>query len=70
VLLRALGEPLLGTPRFYQEKKKQGQYELEISSFREWLKKNEARLKERANAEQPLIESARKKMSVATACRR
>ena len=68
-LLRALGEPLLGTPRFYEEKK-QGQYEQEISSFAEWLKKNEARLNERANAEKPQIESARKKMSVATACRR
>jgi Domain of unknown function (DUF4190) len=68
-LLRALGEPLLGTPRFYEEKK-QGQYEQEISSFAEWLKKNEARLNERANAEKPQIESVRKKTSVATACRR
>jgi hypothetical protein len=68
-LLLALGEPLLGTPRFYEEKK-QGQYEQEITSFAEWLKKNEARLNARANAEKPLIESARKKMSVATACRR
>jgi hypothetical protein len=68
-LLRALGEPLLGTPRFYEEKK-QGLYEQEVSSFAEWLKKNEARLNERANAEQPLIDSARKKMSGANACRR
>jgi len=68
-LLRALGKPLLGTPRFYEEKK-QGLYEQEVSSFAEWLKKNEARLNERANAEQPLIESARKKMSGANACRR
>jgi hypothetical protein len=68
-LLRTLGEPLLGTPRFYEEKK-QGQYAQEIGSFAEWLKKNEARLNERANTEKPLIESARKKMSVATACRR
>jgi len=68
-LLRSLGEPLLGTPRFYDEQK-QGQYKQEISSFAEWLKKNEARLNERSNAEKPLIESARKKMSVANACRR
>jgi hypothetical protein len=68
-LLRSLGEPLLGTPRFYEEKK-QGQYEQEISSFAEWLKKNEARLKERADVEKPLIENARQKMSIATACRR
>jgi hypothetical protein len=68
-LLRSLGEPLLGTPRFYEEKK-QGQYEQEIGSFAEWLKRNEARLSERATAEKPLIESARKKMSGANACRR
>jgi hypothetical protein len=67
-LLRDLGEPLLGAPRYYDEKK-QAEYEQDTTRFAEWLKKNEARLREKANAEKPLIENARKKMSVATACR-
>jgi len=67
-LLRALGEPLLGAPRYYDEKK-QAEYEQDATRFTDWLKKSEARLDEKADAEKSLIENARKKMSVATACR-
>jgi hypothetical protein len=67
-LLRALGEPLLGAPRYYDEKK-QAEYEQDATRFTDWLKKSEARLDEKADLEKSLIENARKKMSVATACR-
>jgi len=67
-LLRSLGQPLLGAPRYYDEKK-QAEYELDAARFADWLKKNEARLDEKADGEKSLIENARKKMSVATACR-
>jgi len=67
-LFRALGEPLLGAPRYY-DAAKQAEYERDVNRFADWLKKNEARLNEGAAAEKPLIEDARQKMSLATACR-
>ena len=69
VLLRAIGEPPLGAPTAYDEKNR-AEYERHAARFADWLKDNEARLDEKANAEKPLIENAREKMSVATACRR
>jgi len=68
MVLRALGEKPLGAPVTYDQPMAP-ENDKAAQRFAEWLKMNESRLEASASAETPLIESARKSMSFATACR-
>jgi len=69
ILLRAVGESPLGAPTSYDPTKPSEQEKL-AARFSEWLRNNEANLKERAKSEEPRIDAARRKMASASACRR